>query len=78
MQDTQLIHLLANMTLLTQSKEDHTGADHLRRDAFLYIRQSSVRQVSENTESINANIHCTTARRRWSGRLSVYISSTRI
>ena len=26
-------------------------ADHLRRDAFLYIRQSSLRQVLENTES---------------------------
>lgn len=27
------------------------GADHLRRDAFLYVRQSSLRQVIENTES---------------------------
>ena len=26
-------------------------ADHLRRDAFLYVRQSSLRQVLENTES---------------------------
>jgi DNA invertase Pin-like site-specific DNA recombinase len=26
-------------------------ADHLRRDAFLYVRQSSLRQVMENTES---------------------------
>ena len=26
-------------------------AEHLRRDAFLYIRQSSLRQVLENTES---------------------------
>ena len=26
-------------------------ADHLKRDAFLYIRQSSLRQVFENTES---------------------------
>lgn len=26
-------------------------AEHLRRDAFLYIRQSSLRQVIENTES---------------------------
>jgi hypothetical protein len=25
--------------------------DHLRRDAFLYVRQSSLRQVFENTES---------------------------
>jgi DNA invertase Pin-like site-specific DNA recombinase len=27
------------------------SADHLRRDAYLYIRQSSLRQVFENTES---------------------------
>src|SRR5437899_5641230 len=27
------------------------SADHLRRDAFLYVRQSSLRQVLENTES---------------------------
>ena len=26
-------------------------ADHLKRDAYLYIRQSSIRQVFENTES---------------------------
>ena len=26
-------------------------AEHLRRDAFLYVRQSSLRQVFENTES---------------------------
>ena len=27
------------------------SADHLRRDAFLYVRQSSLRQVFENSES---------------------------
>ena len=27
------------------------GIDHLRRDAYLYVRQSSLRQVFENTES---------------------------
>ncbi|MGH8142373.1 MAG: recombinase family protein [Steroidobacteraceae bacterium] len=27
------------------------SADHLRRDAFLYVRQSSLRQMFENTES---------------------------
>ena len=26
-------------------------ADHLRRDAFLYVRQSSLRQMFQNTES---------------------------
>jgi len=27
------------------------SADHLRRDAFLYVRQSCLRQMFENTES---------------------------
>jgi DNA invertase Pin-like site-specific DNA recombinase len=27
------------------------SVDHLRRDAFLYVRQSSLRQMFENTES---------------------------
>ena len=27
------------------------SADHLRRDAYLYVRQSTLRQVFENTES---------------------------
>ena len=26
-------------------------ADHLKRDAYLYVRQSTMRQVLENTES---------------------------
>ena len=29
-------------------------AEHLKRDAFLYVRQSSLRQVLENTESTDA------------------------
>lgn len=36
------------MSTETQQK---ISADHLRRDAFLYVRQSSLRQVFENTES---------------------------
>ena len=36
------------MTLTTDTK---VTADHLRRDAYLYVRQSTVRQVLENTES---------------------------
>ena len=27
------------------------AADHLRRDAYLYVRQTTIRQVFENTES---------------------------
>jgi len=36
----------------TESPQKVT-ADHLERDAFLYVRQSSLRQVFENTECPN-------------------------
>ncbi len=46
------------------------GADHLRRDAFLYVRQSSLRQVFENTESTKRSTHCASARWRSADRSS--------
>lgn len=36
---------------MTDSAERKVTADHLRRSAYLYVRQSTVRQVKENTES---------------------------
>ena len=36
---------------MTQPFHQKVTASHLRRDAYLYIRQSTVRQVFENTES---------------------------
>ena len=36
---------------MTQSIHQKVTASHLRRDAYLYVRQSTVRQVFENTES---------------------------
>src|SRR5260370_23076800 len=36
--------------MMTQT-HSKVGAEHLRRDAFLYVRQSTLRQVLENTES---------------------------
>jgi hypothetical protein len=39
-------------------------ADHLRRDAFLYMRQSSLRQVFENTESTKRQIGVSSGRGR--------------
>src|SRR6266702_4575043 len=36
--------------MLTQT-HPKVAAEHLRRDAFIYVRQSSPRQVLENTES---------------------------
>ena len=39
------------MQVMTQSTHQKISADHLGRDAYLYIRQSTMRQVLENTES---------------------------
>lgn len=36
---------------MTRSSHQKVTANHLRRDAYLYVRQSTVRQVFENTES---------------------------
>ena len=33
------------------SERRKVTADHLARSAFLYVRQSTLRQVTENTES---------------------------
>ena len=36
---------------MNQSQHEKVTARHLRRNAYLYIRQSTLRQVLENTES---------------------------
>jgi len=36
---------------MTSTTHQKVTASHLRRDAYLYVRQSTVRQVFENTES---------------------------
>jgi DNA invertase Pin-like site-specific DNA recombinase len=36
---------------MNQSQNNKVTARHLRRNAYLYIRQSTLRQVFENTES---------------------------
>src|ERR1700693_1766604 len=36
---------------MSSDTHQKVSADHLRRDAFLYVRQSSLRQMFENTES---------------------------
>lgn len=41
-------------------------AKHLNRDAYLYIRQSTVRQVFENTRKYTATI-CSSAKGRCTG-----------
>jgi hypothetical protein len=34
---------------MTASAHEKVSADHLKRNAYLYIRQSTLRQVFENT-----------------------------
>ena len=36
---------------MTGTAHEKVNADHLKRNAYLYIRQSTLRQVVENTES---------------------------
>ena len=50
-------------------------ADHLRRDAFLYIRQSSLRQVMETLKARSDSIHCVIGPFHWVGQLSVFTLS---
>src|SRR2546422_562212 len=38
-------------TPMTMNADSKVTAEHLRRSAYLYIRQSTLRQVLENTES---------------------------
>jgi hypothetical protein len=45
-------------------------ADHLRRDAYLYVRQSTPRQVVENVESTQRQYASATALLRQAGRPS--------
>ena len=45
-------------------------ADHLRRDAYLYVRQSSLYQVANNTESSLLLSDCAAGRSRSAGPLT--------
>src|SRR5258707_14912905 len=41
----------ASTTEYAMNAESKVSAEHLKRNAYLYIRQSTLRQVLENTES---------------------------
>jgi len=47
-QEISTVNLLDNTTKLNGIK---VTASHLKRDAFLYVRQSTLHQVVQNTES---------------------------
>ncbi len=40
----------------TMHDQSKVTADHLRRDAYLYVRQSSLYQVANNTESSRRSV----------------------
>ena len=46
------------------SMETHqkVTASHLKRSAYLYVRQSTLRQVIENTESTQGSTRCGSGR----------------
>jgi hypothetical protein len=46
------------------------SARHLQRLAYLYVRQSTLRQALENTESTAGSTRCASARWPWAGRAS--------
>jgi hypothetical protein len=45
--------LETNRRSIMQADAQKVKPEHLKRDAYLYIRQSTPRQVLENTESTN-------------------------
>ena len=53
---------------MTHDPHQKVQASHLKRNAYLYVRQSTLRQVFENTESTNANMRCANGRSPWDGR----------
>jgi len=42
-------------------------SEHLRRDAYLYVRQSTLRQVMENTTSADRQYGLRQRASRWDG-----------
>ena len=55
---------------MTRPIHQKVTASHLRRDAYLYVRQSTVRQVFETPRAPDASTPCASERWRWAGPLS--------
>ena len=53
-------------------RETKITADHLKRDAYLYVRQSSPRQVTEHNESTQRQYALRIAQLQPVGRSSVF------
>ena len=48
-------------------------ADHLKRDAYLYIRQSTLRQVAEHAESTQRQYALRDRRSRQAGQSNAFM-----
>jgi hypothetical protein len=53
---------------MSSDSRSKVQALHLKRNAYVYIRQSSPRQVLENVESTKLNTTCGSAPLRLAGR----------
>src|SRR2546426_8983561 len=62
-------------TLFRSNAESKVTAEHLKRAAYLYIRQSSLHQVLENTESTERQY---ALRRRKADRKSTRLNSSHL
>ena len=56
--------VMAEAAVLVSTK---IGAVHLRRDAYVYVRQSTLTQVQHHTESLAGSTDCVNVRSRWVG-----------
>ena len=63
---------------MNADRHQKVNADHLKRDAYLYIRQSTLRQLLENTESTKGSTRYGRVLSPWAGRSSGSSSSTMI
>lgn len=62
---------------MTQDAHQKVKATHLKRSAYLYVRQSTLRQVLENTESTERqySMRCGNKPSGWDGRWTGSLSS---
>ena len=55
---------------MDMEKNEKVQPEHRNRNAYLYVRQSTLRQVVENTKAGNDNMRCETERWNWDGTRS--------
>ena len=53
---------------MTSDPHQKVQAGHRKRNAYLYVRQSTLRQVFENTKSTKRQYGCASEQSPWDGR----------